>query len=74
MSRAMIPRNGGIVHCIVTAFHDPLVVMNVLGLWITRPSVFTRTKDMNFAVVSTTHNIDQGLFPFVVSLRANRID
>jgi hypothetical protein len=74
MGHAMISHNGGIVHCIVTAFHDPLVVMNVLGLWITRSSVLTGTKDMNFTVVSTTHNLDQGFFPFVVSLRANRID
>jgi hypothetical protein len=36
--------------------------------------MLTGTKDMNFTVVSTTHNLDQGFFPFVVSLRANRVN
>jgi hypothetical protein len=42
------------------------MVMNILGLWIT-PSVTTSAKDMNLAVLVSTHNVNQGIFPFVVT-------
>lgn len=69
----MLLAYGGIVNLVVTAFHGPLVVMNVLLVDITSPSVVTRTKYMNLTVISTD-DIDQRVFPVVISVRADRVD
>jgi hypothetical protein len=58
---------------IVAAFYRPLVEVHAIMLRVTCPSVTAGTKDMNLAVVST-NNINQGVLPVVVILRADRVN
>lgn len=58
---------------IVAAFYRPLMKVHALMLGVTCRSVTAITKNMNLAVVYT-NNINQGIFPFVVTLRADRVN
>jgi hypothetical protein len=47
--------------------------VHALMLRVACPSVTASAKNMNLALINT-NNIDQGIFPFVVALRADRVN
>lgn len=55
-----------VIHLVVTALYSPLMKVHALMLRVSYLSVTVSTKDVNLAVVST-NDIDQGIFPFVVT-------
>jgi hypothetical protein len=62
-----------VIRLVVTAFYRPLMEVHALMLRVACPSVTASAKNMNLALINT-NNIDQGIFPFVVALRADRVN